>query len=49
VQVGQGRAYAWRNDSGAPWRVGVVDLATGTVEQELSLANPTRLVLGEPN
>ncbi len=48
VQVGQNRAYAWRLGPGPSWRVVVVDVANGTVEQELTLTHPTRLILGDP-
>jgi hypothetical protein len=48
VQAGGGRAYAWRSDTRVPWRIAVVDVDTGAVEQELTLEHPTRLLLGEP-
>ena len=48
VQVGQHRAYGSRVGPGPPRQMVVVDLVSGTVESELALTHPTRLVLGDP-
>jgi hypothetical protein len=47
VQVNASRAYGWVVDAVNPWHVVVVDVASGTVESELELARPTRLLIGD--
>ena len=47
VQVDGSRAYAWVFDAADAWHIVVVNVASGTVERELELARPTRLLLGD--
>jgi hypothetical protein len=48
VQVKGAIAYGWVDDPTVPsWHVVVLDVAAGTVERELRLAHPTRLLIGD--
>jgi hypothetical protein len=47
VQANGSRAYGWLVDAGTAWHLVVLDAAAGAVERELTLARPTRLLLGD--
>jgi hypothetical protein len=47
MQVNGSRAYGWVFDAANPWHLVVIDVASGAVENEVRLARPTRLLLGD--
>jgi hypothetical protein len=47
VQVDGSRAYGWVADAANPLHLVVVDVASGTVERDVGLTRPTRLLLGD--
>jgi hypothetical protein len=47
VQVNGSRAYGWVDDEANAWHIVVFDVAAGTVERDLTLAHPTRLLIGD--
>jgi hypothetical protein len=47
VQVNGSLAYGWVEDPANAWRIVVVDVAASAVERDLTLAHPTRLLIGD--